>query len=71
MRKLDFIVMVIHAFKIINRIPFSLKFLDSGLLLLTIKKMLFSFFKHFSFIPEQEDFKWATQDYNYTVSNSF
>ena len=53
MRKLDVIVMVIHAFMIINWIPFFLKISRFRVTTTTnYKKDAFSFFKHFSFIPE-------------------
>ena len=53
MRKLDFIViMVIHAFMIINWIPFFLKISRFRVTTTNYKKDAFSFFKHFSFIPE-------------------
>ena len=52
MRKLDVIVMVIHAFMIINWIPFFLKISRFRVTTTNYENDAFSFFKHFSFIPE-------------------
>ena len=52
MRKLNVIVMVIHAFTIINWTPFFLKISRFRVTITNYKKDAFSFFKHFSFIPE-------------------
>ena len=56
MRKLDFIVMVIHAFKIINWIPFFVKISRFRVTTSNYKKDAFFLFQTFQFYPRVRRF---------------